>query len=83
MQCGLLTVHARSQGRLLMLQARGGRLHLVAEKEVQGAVYTVSAFQARLTPCQRMLQYALTQPTWRSPWRRQSVDYLLLSLITA
>lgn len=49
-RCGLLTVRARWQGRLLMLQARGGRLHLVAEKEVQGAVYTLSAFQARLTP---------------------------------
>ena len=32
----LLTALARLQGRLLMLQARGGRLHLVAEKEVSG-----------------------------------------------
>ena len=36
-----------AQGRLLMLQARGGRLHLVAEKDVPGSVYTLSAFQVR------------------------------------
>ncbi len=30
-----------------MLQARDGRLHLVAEKEVPGAVYNVNPFQVR------------------------------------
>ena len=39
------------QGRLLILQAQGGNLSLVAQKEVKGPVWQVQAFQARPSHC--------------------------------
>ena len=48
-----------AQGRLLMLQARGGRLHLVAEKDVPGSVYTLCAFQVRPL-CRLMCDFQTT-----------------------
>lgn len=35
------------QGRILVFSVRDGKLHVIAEKEVKGAVYNVNPFQAR------------------------------------
>ena len=36
------------QGRILVLQARDERLHLICERETKGAVYCLNAFQVFL-----------------------------------
>jgi DNA damage-binding protein 1 len=38
----------RMQGRILVLQSRDGKLHVICTKETRGAVYNVTSFQGKL-----------------------------------
>ena len=45
------SLQASVQGRILVLQAQGSQLSLVAQKEVKEAVWTVQAFQVSSLTC--------------------------------
>lgn len=47
------------QGRVLIFQAKEGKLRLVAQKHVNGAVFTIAAFQV-LSPTKNMCSHWLT-----------------------
>ena len=48
------SLQASVQGRILVLQAQGSQLSLVAQKEVKEAVWTVQAFQVSSLTCTKM-----------------------------